>query len=1041
MVTTEPVYSHRYHILRMLGAGGTGRVYAARDRLSGKQVALKQLILPPNPNNHALQQELITFANEFRYLAGLRHPHIISVLDYGFDQQRRPFYTMDLLENAQSILSAGYRQPLNTQMNLLLQALEALAYLHRRGILHHDLKPENMLVYAGTLRLLDFGLAVVAGQKRDDDAFGTLQYLAPEVLDGHAYTEASDLYSFGVIAYQLLLGRHPFPAETIDSFIQQVFNSRPDLSLLASQPQLAQVLATLLEPDPAKRPASAQTSMHMLRLALNLAIPEESQAIRESYLQAASFVGRDAELTQLMQVLESVQQGRSQGWLIGGESGVGKSRLLDELRTRALVAGFQVVQGQGRADSGGRPYELWLEPLRQWLVSASALDEHSLSVLVQLIPNIHHLMGRPIAPAPQLPAEAAQERLYEAIGRLIAAQPQPVMLVLEDLHWAEASLLPIPILLRKLVNWPLLIIGSYRDDERPELPMLLPNMHTISLARLDSDAVAALSRAMLGEVGHEPTIISFLQRETEGNAFFAVEVVRALVEEAGRLEWVGHFPLPDTLLPRGIQQLVLRRLHRVPRSAQPLLHMAAVVGRELDMTLLQHMANELDVEGWWLPICTELAIFDINDNRWRFSHDKIRETLLANLSEPALLDHHRQVAAALTQLYGSRPDYAATIAYHWQQAQEPAQERIYAELAGDNAQTQFLYTEAIAYYQRALDLCPVPTTTEAICQRVDLLNKLAARTVTQDTQHAQALADQALVLAQSELLGSDPYRLGIAEAKHTIANVMYQYGNYAQSIALLQAAYAEFERVGDSKHMVALAVNLAGGYWILGNYEQAEAYSHQMISIGEATNDLHAITRGYLGLAMVCEMLKREDEEVIYEYKALELARQVGDRHLEARILNNHVVTMANRNRYEEAIAYGLQGLAITREIGETANICSGLLNVAGCYVLLEKYTEAHACLAELRTLITGRGFGIIEVDTDVFEVELWHAQSQPERARPAIQRVEAALPLIESRLIKTQIYTILYNVYQALGETEKAAQYAQVPNLSAGQELAVAPE
>ena len=91
-----------------------------------------------------------------------------------------------------------------------MQALQALAYLHRRGILHHDLKPENMLVSDGQVRLLDFGLSITLDQPRGDDISGTLLYLPPEVLDGAPFTAAGDLYAIGVIAYQLLAGRHPF---------------------------------------------------------------------------------------------------------------------------------------------------------------------------------------------------------------------------------------------------------------------------------------------------------------------------------------------------------------------------------------------------------------------------------------------------------------------------------------------------------------------------------------------------------------------------------------------------------------------------------------------------------------------------------------------------------------------------------------------------------------------------------------------------------------------------------------------------------------
>ena len=157
----------RYVLEQKLGEGGMGAVYRATDRLTQETVALKQVSIPGEKLQFAAQASngksdsfRLALAQEFKTLASLRHPHIISVLDYGFDNARQPYLTMELLENAPTLIEAGRDRPLSYQIELLVQLLQALAYLHRRGIIHRDLKPDNVLVIDGQVKVLDFGLAV-----------------------------------------------------------------------------------------------------------------------------------------------------------------------------------------------------------------------------------------------------------------------------------------------------------------------------------------------------------------------------------------------------------------------------------------------------------------------------------------------------------------------------------------------------------------------------------------------------------------------------------------------------------------------------------------------------------------------------------------------------------------------------------------------------------------------------------------------------------------------------------------------------------------
>src|SRR5215207_1515205 len=184
---TPTVVSKRYLLHQPIGAGNMGTVYEATDRLTARPIALKRVVTAPDPSvpedertNFNMDLRL-ALAHEFKMLASLRHPHIISVLDYGFDESQQPYFTMELLSGAQTLLVAGRGKPLELQVTLLHQVLQALSYLHRRGVLHRDLKPANVLVPPNTsaIKLLDFGLASFGVQIRNDSEslVGTLSYM------------------------------------------------------------------------------------------------------------------------------------------------------------------------------------------------------------------------------------------------------------------------------------------------------------------------------------------------------------------------------------------------------------------------------------------------------------------------------------------------------------------------------------------------------------------------------------------------------------------------------------------------------------------------------------------------------------------------------------------------------------------------------------------------------------------------------------------------------------------------------------------------
>jgi serine/threonine protein kinase len=704
--------ANRYELQDKLGEGGMGAVYRAYDHLDQSIVALKRVSKPLHDLQFNSQTSFgdtrIAMIQEFHTLASLRHPRIISVLDYGFDREQGPFFTMTLLENGSTVVEYSKGKSEAEKARLLIQTLQALTYLHRHDILHRDLKPANVLVTDdGQLKVLDFGLSASTSTQANGSV-GTLAYMAPEVLHKQPVSRATDLYSVGLIAYELFVGVYPFAATNPIRLIREITQTIPDFSQVTN-PKIEGVLKRWLEKDPEKRFQSAEEVIDAVCEAVDIDPPQESNAIRESFLQASQFIGREAELRTLKDGLDKVMRGGNSFYLVGGESGAGKSRLVDELRISALVSGATVLRGQA-VDGGSLPFQLWRNIVRRLLLMVE-VDDLQASILKDIVPDIGDLLGNNVVDAPQLTGAEYQNRLVFTIMNLFKRCQQPIVILLEDLQWATDGLL---LFQNMAQTWQqlhsVMIVGTFRNDERSPLATELPNFEVIDLPRLSREHIAELSAAMLGDTGRNEELIDLLETQTEGNTFFMVEVVRALAEEAGRLADIGTIKLPENINTSGIEQIIQRRLDKVPIQYQRLLEIVAVLGRYIDMNLVKHLAEHETINSEkWLLATADTHVIEIADEQWRFAHDKLREGVLHALVGEQIPMIHEQAAQAIETIYPQQYDYVPQLIHLWRKAEKPAKELEYIAIEGkklvDLAGYQNFH-QADVLYDRAVDILP-----------------------------------------------------------------------------------------------------------------------------------------------------------------------------------------------------------------------------------------------------------------------------------------------------------------------------------------------
>ncbi|MDX1994079.1 MAG: tetratricopeptide repeat protein [bacterium] len=948
---TQQLVAKRYELHEKLGQGGMGAVYKALDRLTGQIVALKQVTaLIDNPTMDTQQNTVdfrVSLAREFKVLASLRHPNIISVLDYGFDEDNHPFVTMELLVNSREFVEAAEDQPFSTQVNLLSQVLQALAYLHRRNILHRDLKPGNVAVVIGNqVKVLDFGLAVEPGQAME--IAGTIAYMAPEVMLEDEPTPAADLYSFGVIAYEVFAGEHPFPSDNPGELVVRVVTEPVDLSRVQprvdevleqeaertrAENALRTILGRLLAKTPQERYSDAYTVLQELNAALGLQAPRESAAIRESFLQAATFVGRETEMQQLESALASIRSDDPSGsaWLIGGESGVGKTRLIEEVKIRAMVQGVLVLRGQAVSE-GGLPYQVWREPLRRLLLSTD-VDDLDASILKDIIPDIEQLLKRSVPEAVDVDDADYKQRLIGTIVSVFQRQRQPILLLLEDLQWTAESLDVLRVLMGLVWSLPLLIVGNYRAEERPGLADELPGIQHMRLERLNQESIAALSVSMLGEGGRDSEVLSLLQRETEGNVFFLVEIVRALAETAGSLDMVGRMTLPPNIFAGGIRSIVQRRLSHIPADGRRLLHLVAVAGRELDLDLVRQAVLAgytlpIDTEEGlqnWLVTCNSSGVLEVVEDRWRFTHDKLRDAALEDMDEAERISHHRAIAESLEALHENPREHLSLLVFHWRGAQDKAKELHYTIQAGEVALHTSSFGDALAYFERALRLLEEidPYNTR---QQADILIQLGeALENLGDYEAATLRLGRGLELAQD-----DNEQLLAARALNVQGDVAWRQGQYAEAIRLCQESLTISRALNDVASLSRALNRIGIVSFEQGDNAAAKANLEESLSFARAGHNLPNEATALNNLGLIAFAQGDYTSANTYFEQTLELARISGERRKIAIALLNMGAAAGEQGDYATAIRNFEGTLEMCRAIGEMRGVGLALKNLGG---------------------------------------------------------------------------------------------------------------
>ncbi len=702
--------------------------------------------------------------------------------------------------------------------------------------------------------------------------------------------------------------------------------------------------------------------------------PVENAVPAPSILQSP-LVGRAAEWLALRNAFASIRpNGRL--ILIEGEAGIGKTRLAEELLRHAQAGGATAITTRCYEGEAKIAYGPFVEGLRtalrmpnrdDWL---STVPARWLREIARLLPELEDL--RPdLSSAPPIDTPGAQSRLFEAVGQVFLTAcrgARPGILLLDDLHWADAASLDLlAYLVRRLHDYPVCLLLTWRAESVPPRHRgraLLAEAQragvatTLSLERLSRSAVIELIESA-GVVPASPPadLAARLYAETEGLPFFLVEYLAALARGS-------HLETSDWPLPSGVRDLLQTRLAAVSETGRQVLATAAVIGRSFDYDTVHEASGRGEEE-------TVAAIEQLIDQEliqevhghaehiphqptYDFYHEKLRALVYDEISLARRRLLHRRVAEALIKRARSsaeRGARAGLIAYQYRMAGQDAAAAEYFALAGEHARRIYANADALAHFQSALALghTDVAALHEAIGDLRTLLGEYSAALQSYETAAALHV----------------PAALPRVERK--LADIYRRRGEWELAESHLQSALDALGEQGSAVERARLYADWSLTAHRCGRTNRARELAERALSLAEETGDARALVEAHNILGILASRAGDSEAAQAHLQRSLALAEKLGDDSARAAALNNLALANGSAGATDRALTLAEMALAIYTAQGDRhreaalRNTLADLLYAAG---------RSEEAMAQLKRAVTI--FAEIGADAGEMQPEIW---------------------------------------------------------------------
>ncbi|MGH2349877.1 MAG: ATP-binding protein, partial [bacterium] len=789
------------------------------------------------------------------------------------------------------------------------------------------------------------------------------------------------LYSLGCVLYEKATGRPPFTGEDPIAIISQHLQVPPVAPHWYNpriSPELEGLILRLMAKDPVERYQSARevvSAIEQLEAAAEIApadAPPVSPALLLGTVLRTKLVGRESELRELKSSLELAASGTGQVVLVEGEPGIGKTRLIQEAQVYARIRGFIVLVGRCYEQETGIPYLPFIEQFAGrfgGMERAALLDDlgDAAPEFVKLIPEVRKTLPDV---APSVPLEPAQERLrlFASVSEVLTrlSRHNPAVLILEDLHWADAaSLRLLQHLARALRGERMAILASYRDVEVERghpLGDTLREMNRerlftrISLRRLPRESVGTMVRTMFEVERVSDEFLDLLYRETEGNPFFVEEVMKALVEEGALYREDGRWQrkeIAEIDIPQSVREVIGRRLEHISEPCQRALSLAAVIGRRFRFETLQ-AAGEMPEEDLLNALEEAIQAQLVREEsaagqvEYDFVHALIREVLYERLSLRRRMTLHQKIGEALERLYAGRLDRVVEdLAHHFTHAPHGVglDKAIgYSTDAARKSLGLFAHEDAVRHYRNAIEL--IEATGDERRQAETHLALGEPLVYLGNTAAAVEAYQKALKYFVRSGTPGD-----VAHIHRLVGSALQRNWQFSEAIPHLERALQGLSSQTQWQDVVRTHLDLARAQTFSGLTGEGESHAREGHALAEAHKAFSLMAEAQVALGLCLhrdEHTYDPDKSRKHYAEAVRLASESPDpdaHYTLGRALNNLAVLEVEEGDFQEALRLHARALEVARRTRDVEALSFINLQMNFSHMMLGEWKTARRYL------------------------------------------------------------------------------------------------